>query len=831
MFSRTAPSAVDSTPTPTQTLTRAGASAAALFLLAGSVIAQTEVGNDTGWTLRPDADYVSVVNQYITNDRTAGVNGVSHITAYSPDGGGNIAAPPVVTPFGDRHLQGLRLQARAGAAGVEERYEIARSLTRSFTLNTNADIYLPTLMNAVVGVNRAAGGGFTDGSVIGSLTLQESNGAGGWNTVATSSHTAFAVTGGGLVRDEYTGNWNVPSFTGTAGRSYRLFANLRLFGRDTQNGTGSGIVGNVGTVATADQADSIPAANPSRGGFTASVAVVPTNANTNSRERVRAVAAREDFGVDGTGVRVSVLEGGSIYDTHASIAGARLDFADGVGGVNAAPQDRQRNEHTLAVASIIGSRDDNNTGNAGVAPRVTFRSVDTRSFAGGSPAALTDAMTAAPVVNMSFGSGALTPNVVDGAVNGRVGVTLVAAADNTGTLFDDNGPTRGQAENISRLSPPSTAWNAIHVGSLDQNNVKAPYSSFNGTNVGPFITVVAPGSFINSASVSGGTGDNASGAFRRIFVGNDFNKQGGAVTGEISGNSFAAPHVTGAVALMNQYATRPANGFDASAVDQRVVRAIVVNSAATAGINRMNRDFTAGAAWSQDIAGGNATPGSPLEVRRSLDPQLGGGMLDSAQALRTLASGEIRRADGNTQQQLVIDAQDYAVTRPAAGARYGKTGFWDFDTVRAQTADDEASRGRVDYLVGDLTLQEVRATLTWDRLAATQASPANLQLRLFLEGVGANNQPGWDAGDILLATTLNTLTENIKMLSLTVPEIDIARLPGYDAEVARRSFFFEVVNLSADHTDYGFVFQTVPTPSGVGLLALAGVLAARRRRA
>lgn len=186
-------------------------------------------------------------------------------------------------------------------------------------------------------------------------------------------------------------------------------------------------------------------------------------------------------------------------------------------------------------------------------------------------------------------------------------------------------------------SSPSDHFNGITVAASERQNLESKFdrwSDFNGNVVNldatgerTSIDLIAPGEF--------------------IFI----NKLGDGISGTVSGPSFAAPHVTGTVALLQQHAQNQINagaaGWNVNAQHHEVMKAVLMNSAdkikddgsvAPAGtLLGMTRtvldqnDMT----WLESEA-----YVGPVSDSHPLDDQIGAGHLNAKRALYQFSPGQ-----------------------------------------------------------------------------------------------------------------------------------------------------------------------------------------------
>jgi hypothetical protein len=422
------------------------------------------------------------------------------------------------------------------------------------------------------------------------------------------------------------------------------------------------------------------------------------------------------------------------------------------------------------------------------------------------------------VVNMSARDTAFTTAIADARLQNTSNLLLVKSAGNAGA------PAAGG----NSVTNPGNSWNAITVGGLDYDfNARASYSSYNDGNAGARKPdIAAPSEMVFSASARDTNYDGRLNDYNPFFFGSDYNSDGGdPTTGSISGTSFAAPHVSGVVALMKEYQADNANRVD----DHRLVyKATLFNGAQT--FNEPWRAQAQRIPWDQRVRG-QGTAGNPLEVTESLDREFGVGVVSAWGALRNLSRPEALASDTNAAEHHLIQPS-IAFEEPFTQ----RTGFWDLETAGAAA---QSPFSTVTYMLGQIMDSAMlpgtvfRSTLVWDYDAAG-ARLADLNLRLYAEIVTpvTPGTPGGVMGfdptapnaDILLAfTSSNQNQENVKLLNFEVPDLGLLQEVRYYLVVTNHSPYASMYGLSTE-------YFAVPAPATVLVLA-SGLLAFGRRRA
>lgn len=759
---------------------------AALVLVAGGCVpltaaAQELTKNDSGWALiggpgKPAPYYLHT---------QAGSGG---LPANAPTEFHKIQTGSVVRAGVSAAAQ------RTGAPSDEATYSIRYE--RSFILNENADIWLPTFLSA-----QLTKAGTPPNSIAARSTARV-------EVFKQGAGNAWIATGifAELQLSDQAGNstWTLKDGVKLGGGALTADATKKYMVRAEVTSSVTSIAAGAGSSATVDS----KAYNAGREGMAASFALTPSGLTYDSRKGVKVDAARR-YGLTGKGIKIGIIEPGNPYTgdlQHVDLAGQTSNSNGGVAG-------QHMDEHATAVAGILVSKNAS-LEKQGVAPGAKVVSAGLSSYESNVNVWSNLLDAGATVINMSAGTDLgqrpddwLQRWRIDNGLNARPEVTFVVSAGN-------DGPPR---QGGSTVSDQGGLLNGISVGSLNRDGkALSHFSSFSsGSQQKP--DIVAPGEYILSTAVRDADGVAGNNDYRRIFMGGDFDrKDGWSTSGAVNGTSFSAPLVAGAAALMQEYAKMAPRTHDARASDSRVIKAILLNSASTKIVDGADK------AWQQYQDVVKIGDKDTRRVWRSLNASLGAGALDIEQAMYTYATPEARQADDAAGRNVSIDLA-------TNNGKLARDRYWDLQRINRPVAEANGW-ATVDYLLGTITgPTALRTTLTWQ----TQAMLVNntvvertpkLNLYLYQEGTQDGNAPGWDptkpTDDLLIAFTQED-TGTVRLIDM------LLNLNGkYYLEV--RSEMILSDQFFTPDFDFGIAI-TVPGPGCLGLLTI-GVLAAGRRR-
>ena len=363
-------------------------------------------------------------------------------------------------------------------------------------------------------------------------------------------------------------------------------------------------------------------------------------------ETVGAVSARQNFGVDGAGIGVAVIDSG-IIGWHDDLADGRggqrvVDYVDfsgdvvdcgGVAGGGTVPEDGFG--HGTHVAGIIaGNGADSDGGITGIAPRaqlIVLKVLDAagRGHTSDVIAALDYAVSRRAAFNIRVINLSIAAPVYESYNNDpltlaaeravRAGITVVAAAGN-------NGRSRGGRAQYGAITAPGNApWvltvgASSHMGTADRaDDTIAPFGSRGPTAFDQAAKpdIVAPGVGIESLAAPGST---------LYETGTAYLVPGTSPTGgpmpymSLSGTSMSAAVVSGTAALMMQanpqltpnaikailqYTAQVYAGYDALTEGAGFLNAEGAVALARQFAGRSTKQYADSTRWSRAVTWGN----------------------------------------------------------------------------------------------------------------------------------------------------------------------------------------------------------------------------------
>lgn len=368
-------------------------------------------------------------------------------------------------------------------------------------------------------------------------------------------------------------------------------------------------------------------------------------------------------------------------------------------------------------------------------------------------------------VVLSAGNSGSSTNTIDGPASGNNALVVGAL---TG---DSTSPAYGSIASFSSRSPSDFFVPTIFNGNAGTNHTAARAC----------VDICAPGTDLNLSHYGGATGGNAFGGATDSST-NSFD------TG-LAGTSFSSPFTAGAAALVVD-AGKALHPTDAHAIDGRVVKAVLMNSAVKP------------TGWTN----GQASVSGVITTTQALDYTYGTGILNMTNAYSQYTGG----------------------TTDAASLTGGtvKSVGWTFGHV-THTAGVQAND---DYLISQSLAAGSTFTVTLDWFSheytnANGGSSAygsfdNLDLQIWKT---ANSVP------TTLVATSDSLYNSSEHLSFAVPSSGT-----YMIRVLENSFLWNFSNVNDTGTDFGLAWSgtevPTPEPATLALLALGSLVLLKRRR-
>jgi len=368
----------------------------------------------------------------------------------------------------------------------------------------------------------------------------------------------------------------------------------------------------------------------------------------------------------------------------------------------------------------------------------------------------------ADVVNSSWG--AADP----AAESGQSLIVNQLAYENPGSMLVFSAGNSGDDPNT--VGGPASASNTLAVGaasSADSDFDQVASFSSRGPNefatgTRAIVDILAPGTDLVLAQYNGETGGNSP------LLGGDPDPASDLSDGlydAVGGTSFSAPIVSGGIALLKE-ATRAELPSTAEALDSRVVKAVLLNSA------------TKIAGWDNNTI----DSGGVLTTTQALDYAAGAGMMNLEQAYYQMTSGDTNLS--------------------TTGGFIQNTG-WDFGTV--------GLGGSVDYIFSSLldAGDTITATLSWFELIDLEWNEGFSEFLVSEYAFIDLNLELWQVVDNSFETLIaQSITEwgVTEHFNISLPEAG-----GFGLRVTHAGVLDEI-NWSGDLTEFGLAWEVTPIP-------------------
>lgn len=370
-------------------------------------------------------------------------------------------------------------------------------------------------------------------------------------------------------------------------------------------------------------------------------------------------------------VIVAVLDHGiEIHPDFNNVSPISFDSETG-----ASPATTIYGSHGVAVAGVIGATTNNGLGVAGVAPNIQLMSINNslastplsrQNRAAGINFAW---QNGASVINNSWGSSVVF-QIIDDAIQNAV--TLGRNGLGTIVVFASGN------DNNSSIGYPSSNANTISVGAIGRTASRANFSNF-----GTGLDVVAPGVEITTTDRQGIAGFNTAAS-----------PAGDIVT--VDGTSFAAPQVSGIVALILS--------FNPNLTLQQVRNIIQSTTDKVGGVTyTLNAGEQAGLTWNNQMGYGRV---NALRALQATLPAVTGGTNTLCMSSSTNTTYSLSTIPGNSSVTWSVSPPSYFATTGGAST----SGSGGTATIRASS--NYAGSANISFIIqGNCNTSTVTRTI------------------------------------------------------------------------------------------------------------------------